>query len=174
MDVAESVIGQTNKVKDELGEKCQKLFKDFLNEFTEDIESGKGKYAEEALNLVKPERNTLFVSFEDIQKFDQNLSTLLVEEFYRLYPFLCKALASYVKDELLKSRDEANSNMVLSVLKNKNFFVGLYNVPTQMKIRELKASKIGTLRRITGRISTFYFFNEPFILIIFNNISLLY
>lgn len=46
-------------------------------------EDGEVKYLEEARDLIKPERNTLEVSFVDIEKFNQNLTTLIVEEFYR-------------------------------------------------------------------------------------------
>lgn len=46
-------------------------------------EEGEVKYLEEARDLVKPERNTLEVSFVDIDKFSQNLATIIVEEFYR-------------------------------------------------------------------------------------------
>ena len=46
-------------------------------------EDGEMKYLEDARDLTKPERNTLEVSFLDIEKFNQNLATLIVEEFYR-------------------------------------------------------------------------------------------
>ena len=45
--------------------------------------SGEIKYLEPAKELVKPERNTLQVSFEDIQRFNQSLATTIQEEFYR-------------------------------------------------------------------------------------------
>ncbi|RWS10053.1 zygotic DNA replication licensing factor mcm6-B-like protein [Dinothrombium tinctorium] len=158
MDVSDIRVGQTVKVKDVLAEKCQKLFKDFLCEYTDidmSVDSVDSKYRKMVLDLVKPERNTLFISFEDVQKFDQNLATLIVEDFYRLYPFLCRSIPSFIQDDTLKNRDnseELSANLVLNLIKKKDFYVGFYQVPTRLKIRELSATKIGTLIRITGQI----------------------
>ena len=41
------------------------------------------KYLDEARDLVKPERNTLEVSFSDLEKHNQNLATTVIEEYYR-------------------------------------------------------------------------------------------
>lgn len=91
MDVSDLRVGQSIRVRDELAEKCQKCFRDFLTEFV-DEEDGetRTKYLDDALDLVQPERNTLFVNYEDLERFDQRASTLIVEQFYRVYPFLCR------------------------------------------------------------------------------------
>ena len=36
-----------------------------------------------AEELIRPERNTLVVSFVDLEQFNQQLSTTIQEEFYR-------------------------------------------------------------------------------------------
>jgi DNA replication licensing factor MCM6 len=46
-------------------------------------EDGEVKYLEPAKELVSPERSTLEVSFEDIEKYNQVLSTTIIEEYYR-------------------------------------------------------------------------------------------
>lgn len=56
-------------------------------------DGGEVKYLEEARDLVKPERNTLEVSFSDIDKFNQNLATTVVEEYYRQVLEDCKLRA---------------------------------------------------------------------------------
>lgn len=155
MDVAEGIAGQVTRVKDEFAEKCQKIFKTFLTDFGDDVDSSQSKYAPEALNLVRPEKNTLFVDYNDLQKFDQNLATIITEEFYRLNPYLCKALSSFVQQEALRNReqeDEASNNMLANILKNKDFYVGFYNVASSVKIRDLSATKIGALVKIQGQI----------------------
>jgi DNA replication licensing factor MCM6 len=53
---------------------------DFLEEFKED---GETKYLRAAAELVNPDRSTLEVSFEDIEKYNQNLATTIIEEYYR-------------------------------------------------------------------------------------------
>ncbi|KAJ8307403.1 hypothetical protein KUTeg_015487 [Tegillarca granosa] len=118
MDVAEQTI-RTNQVKDQVGERCQKLFQDFLEEFSVD---GEQKYLSEVQELIRPERNTLTVSFEDVEK---------------VYPFLCRAVRNYAKDWG-------------QIPPSKEFYVSFIEVPT--RVRELTTNKIGTLLRITGQV----------------------
>ncbi|KAK3879373.1 hypothetical protein Pcinc_016051 [Petrolisthes cinctipes] len=135
MDVADTQTGQA-QVKDDVGDRCQKLFHDFLEEFQD---GGEVKYLDEARDLVKPERNTLEVSFADIDKFNQNLATTVVEEYYRVYPFLCRAVRNFVRDHA-------------EVTVEKEYYLSLIDVPTRHKIRELTTHKIGTLVRISGQV----------------------
>lgn len=44
---------------------------------------GEAKYLEKAKELVKPERNTLQVSFQDVEKHNSNLAVTIVAEYYR-------------------------------------------------------------------------------------------
>ncbi|XP_017871896.1 PREDICTED: DNA replication licensing factor Mcm6 [Drosophila arizonae] len=135
MDVADAQIGQL-RVRDEVGIRTQKLFQDFLEEFKED---GEIKYARPAANLESPDRCTLEVSFEDMEKYNQNLATSIIEEYYHVYPFLCQAVSNYVKDRIgLKT--------------NKDCYVAFTEVPTRHKVRDLTTSKIGTLIRISGQV----------------------
>ena len=46
-------------------------------------EDGDVKYLEPAKELVSPERSTLEVSFDDVEKYNQVLSTTIIEEYYR-------------------------------------------------------------------------------------------
>ena len=45
---------------------------------------GEVKYLCDAEELIRPERNTLLVSFTDLEQFNQELATAIQEEFYRL------------------------------------------------------------------------------------------
>ncbi|KAL5009589.1 hypothetical protein ScPMuIL_011894 [Solemya velum] len=65
MDVADQTV-RTNQVKDQVGERCQKLFQDFLEEFTVD---GEQKYLAEVQELIRPERNTLTRSITEFTHF---------------------------------------------------------------------------------------------------------
>jgi len=135
MDVAEQAI-RTNQVKDDVGERCQKLFQDFLDEFYVD---GEAKYLPAVQDLIRPERNTLTVSFEDIESFNQQLATTVLEEYYRVYPFLCRAVRNYAKD-------------YGQIPAGKEFYLSLTDVPTRLKVREMTTVKIGSLLRITGQV----------------------
>lgn len=44
------------------------------------------KYVREAEELIRPERNTLLVSFTDLEGFNQELATTIQEEYYRWAP----------------------------------------------------------------------------------------
>nr|XP_036876656.1 DNA replication licensing factor MCM6 [Manis javanica] len=141
MDLAASAEpgagSQHSEVRDEVAEKCQKLFLDFLEEFQNS--DGEIKYLQLAEELIRPERNTLVVSFVDLEQFNQQLSTTIQEEFYRVYPYLCRALKTFIKD-----RKE--------IPFAKDFYVAFQDLPTRHKIRELTSSRIGLLTRISGQV----------------------
>jgi DNA replication licensing factor MCM6 len=46
-------------------------------------EDGKIKYLCDAQELRNPERSTLEVCFEDVEKYNQNLAATIIEEYYR-------------------------------------------------------------------------------------------
>jgi len=135
MDVPDRTIGIA-KVRDELAERCQKLFHDFLEEFKEFDEP---KYLPEAQELMRPERNTLTVSYQDVESYNSQLATTIQEEYYRVYPYLCRAVRNFARDRV-------------QVPSNKDCYVSFVDVATRNKIRELTSHKIGTLLRITGQV----------------------
>uniref|UniRef100_A0A1B0FHJ7 DNA replication licensing factor MCM6 n=1 Tax=Glossina morsitans morsitans TaxID=37546 RepID=A0A1B0FHJ7_GLOMM len=148
MDVADAQIGQL-RAKDEVGIRCQKLFQDFLEEFKEE---GEIKYIKPAADLELPDRCTLEVSFDDVEKYNQNLATTIIEEYYRyydvhmlqvyfnlIYPYLCQSVLNFIKDRVGLKAD-------------KECYVSFTEVPTRHKVRDLITSKIGTLIRISGQV----------------------
>lgn len=116
--------------KDELAIQVQHVFKDFLKD-----------YSEEALLLLHNERNTLFIDFKQIEMFDSNLAEDIISEYYRFYPYLCRALISFIRDDLERPQ-----------IKNKDCYVGFYNFAERDNIRELSSVKIGTLTRVSGQV----------------------
>nr|CAD7573393.1 unnamed protein product [Timema californicum] len=148
MDVADVQVGQL-RVKDEVGIRCQKLFQDFLEDlyngfqsiyfFLRYKEDGKIKYLDGARDLKNPERSTLEVNFDDVEKYNQNLATTIIEEYYRIYPFLNQAVCNFARDH----GDAKN---------DKEYYISFVEVPTRHKVRELTTVKIGTLIRITGQV----------------------
>ncbi|XP_020795132.1 DNA replication licensing factor MCM6 [Boleophthalmus pectinirostris] len=138
MDVATATAETAAElVKDELAEKCQKLFQSFLEEYQS--VDGEAKYVREAEELIRPERNTLLVSFTDLEGFNQELATTIQEEYYRVYPFLCRAVRNVARD---------HGNVPLT----KEFYVAIQDLPTRHKIRELSSMRIGSLVRISGQV----------------------
>ncbi|TRY82795.1 hypothetical protein DNTS_025566 [Danionella cerebrum] len=139
MDLTESAASQNagQIIKDELAEKCQKLFQAFLEEFQNS--DGEVKYLRDAEELIRPERNTLVVSFTDLEGYNQELATAIQEEFYRLYPYLCRAVRNFARDHG-------------EVPSTKEFYVAFQDLPTRHKIRELTTLKVGSLVRISGQV----------------------
>ena len=152
MDVSDARVIQTQRIKDDFAEKCQKLFRDFLSEYKDSTaEAEDHKYLKEALELIKPERNTLFVSFKDLTNFDQELAIDVTTNYYRFYPYLCRSLSTFINDEKHKSNEEID-DLILNVIKNKDFYVGFYDFADRTKLRELRASKISSLVKIVGQV----------------------
>jgi len=135
MDVNSHIVG-IPRAKDDLGDRCQKLFQDFLEEFKVD---GEPKYLQDAQDLIRPEKNTLCVSFKDVEKYKVELSTIIQEEYYRVYPYLCRAVRNFAMDRG-------------DVPQGKEFYASFTDVPTRHKVRELSTHKIGSLLRITGQV----------------------
>ncbi|GBM65068.1 DNA replication licensing factor Mcm6 [Araneus ventricosus] len=136
MDVANHRAGPIKK-RDAVGDRVQKIFQDFLAEYIND--EGVPKYLQFVKDLASPERNTLHVSFEDVNKYNQKLATTIKEEYYRIYPYLCRAIANFMTEKTVYVSD-------------KELYIGFCDIPTREKIRELTASKIGTLLRISGQV----------------------
>ncbi|XP_075067399.1 maternal DNA replication licensing factor mcm6 isoform X2 [Mixophyes fleayi] len=133
--VAAEAAGQ--HVKDELSDKCQKLFLEFLEEYKG--KDGGNLYLTAAEELIRPERNTLVVNFTDIEYYNQQLATTIQEEYYRVYPHLCRAVRNFVRQ-------------MGNIPANKEFYVAFSDFPARQKIRELCSFKIGTLVRISGQV----------------------
>jgi len=138
MDVAGNRI-EAGHVRDEVAERTQKRFQDFLEEWKDEGDDGP-KYLQAAKDLVLPERNTLQVSMLDVERYNTNLHTTILDEYYRVYPFLCAAVKNFVKDQVEAEVD------------NKDFYLSLIEVNTNSKVRELSTQKIGTLTKICGQV----------------------
>ncbi|XP_022662061.1 zygotic DNA replication licensing factor mcm6-B-like [Varroa jacobsoni] len=136
MDVSDLRAGPSH-VKDAMGEQCQKMFQEFLEEWVD--EKNAKKYTEEAFLLLKPERDTLTVSMADVERFSQNLSNVIIEEYYRVYPYLCHAVKNLV-------RDRSDSPV------DKDFYVAFTEVSTAHKVREMTMLRLGSLIKITGQV----------------------
>ncbi|XP_075444718.1 maternal DNA replication licensing factor mcm6 [Ascaphus truei] len=100
---------------------------------------GDNLYVHAAEELIRPERNTLVVTFTDIEYYNQQLATTIQEEYYRVYPHLCRAVRNF-------ARERGN------IPASKEFYVAFSDFPSRQKIRELSSSKIGTLMRISGQV----------------------
>lgn len=166
MDVAPSRFGTVPRDPDELAVQVQNVFKRFLEEYSD---ADVTKYAEEALLLLTNERNTLFIDFKDVEMFDSNLAEDIISEYSRFYPFICRAVALYVREEKIRraeaqidpsanvtqrmvDREQIKKDLDRPQIKNKEYYVGFFNFPSRDNIRDLSSTKIGTLTRVSGQV----------------------
>lgn len=106
--------------------RCQKLFHDFLDEWSDAGDSGDPKYLPAARELAKPERNTLVVSMKDVERHNVTLANHITDEYYRVYPYLCNALKNYVHD-----RAEVS-------MQAKDYYVSLIDIDAGHRLRALR------------------------------------
>ncbi|KAL4657276.1 maternal DNA replication licensing factor mcm6-like [Arapaima gigas] len=125
------------QVSDEVAEKCQKLFLEFLQDFQD--QRGEPLYLPGAAELIRPERNTLTVDFGDVERYSQQLATTIQEEFHRVFPHLCRAVRHFACDHG-------------NVPPSKEFYVAFSYFPSRQKIRQLSTARVGTLLRISGQV----------------------
>lgn len=139
MDVANRTQNRQPLVKDDLGERVQKLFQDFLESCTE---NGELKYLPAASEFQRMERCTLTVSFQDLEEYSTRLAGVIQEHYYRVFPYLCRAVENFARDHV---KENVNINDI-------DCYVAFVDVHTRHKVRELSTSKVGTLLRISGQV----------------------
>nr|CDS31718.1 DNA replication licensing factor MCM6 [Hymenolepis microstoma] len=139
MDVAQAQI-RTIHVPDIVGDECQRKFLGFLENFKEEGEEF-FKYAERAKEMKKLERSTLSVSFNDLLMHDSRLASLIEDEYFRLYPYLCNAVKNFINDHV---PDTQNSG--------RDFYIGFTDVSVLHRMRELNAHQLGRLVKIRAQV----------------------
>ncbi|XP_075245928.1 DNA replication licensing factor MCM6-like [Convolutriloba macropyga] len=139
MDVA-ARISVRDRERDLLAERCQKKFQDFLQQFKNPAKPEEPMYLSQANDLLQPERNTLFVDFNNLLDFDPDLCTLIQEEYYRVQRALSHAVTNFVNDH------------VEHLPPKKELYAAFENVPAKMNLRELNSAKIGSLLCISGQV----------------------
>ena len=54
---------------------------------------GEARYAPDVMELVAPERNTLTISFKDIENYNKNLANTIIDEYYRF--MICHVIVGF-------------------------------------------------------------------------------
>ncbi|EDV19025.1 uncharacterized protein TRIADDRAFT_62527 [Trichoplax adhaerens] len=113
-----------------------------LQHYTQMLEKLEDRHPVEAhcpTQLVRPERNTLTVSFKDIENFDSDLAVTIQQEYYRVFPYLCRAVRKCTQEQ-----DK--------IPQEKEFFISFADFDTRHKVREMTTQKIGSLLKIRGQV----------------------
>ncbi|KII65572.1 DNA replication licensing factor MCM6 [Thelohanellus kitauei] len=104
-------------VSDELGEKCELLFFEFLRGFTENEVP---KYFRCAEKLRDADKNSLYVDFVDIEKYDPVLSSSIQSNYYRVMKHLNNAAKKLCAE-------------ATRIPASKEIYVSIRNVPVRYK-----------------------------------------
>lgn len=141
-------------VLDQTAELLQGTFTTFLNEFR-DV-SNKRSYLEQIGHMCRNDQKTLYLDFKDVLNFEasgkaeiQGLSVLMEQEYFRMEPYLRKAVQNVAKQlypEFMRPDDDKDQ-------KEREFWIAVYNVPMVHRIRQLRTDKIGSLIAVSGTVT---------------------
>eukprot|EP01119_Soliformovum_irregulare_P017342 TRINITY_DN5137_c0_g1_i3.p1 TRINITY_DN5137_c0_g1~~TRINITY_DN5137_c0_g1_i3.p1 ORF type:complete len:705 (-),score=204.02 TRINITY_DN5137_c0_g1_i3:158-2251(-) len=136
--------------KDDLGDSTQARFESFLLEWSPDDGDGTKKedsyYLEKLRQMREDDRSTLYVDFLHVIMFDEQLVEVLELYFYRVDPYLRKAVQNVVKKLF-------GNDFVTEENGDKEFWVAFFNQKALYKIRELRSQKVGMLCAIRGTVT---------------------
>ncbi|VDP22119.1 unnamed protein product [Soboliphyme baturini] len=141
MAIAANIQDYVAIKRNEEAEKAEEAFYKFLSEFKK---GDKFVYQDLVKEIGDPERNTLPVDFLELEQFNSALSLIIIQNYYEVYPYLCRAVLNYART--LRVNEEP------VIIVKKQIYVSFENVPARHRLRELTSDKLGTLLRITAQI----------------------
>ncbi|VDK53845.1 unnamed protein product [Anisakis simplex] len=131
------------KVEDIEGLRVQEEFVAFIEEFK--TENGESRYKEAVYELRNSERNTMRIDYADLFSHSSTLACAIELQFYRLYPYLCRA----VKSVAMGACDDDAEKMRLM---KKEVHVSFNNLGHKLRVRELTTDRVGSLVCISGQV----------------------
>lgn len=146
---------------DELVETVAGLFTEFLENF---IENNQPEDVPDVLPQRPPEptylaqlrtlrdrlRTTLYVDYSHIMTYNPELS-VISEEYFRFEPALRERTGQFIVKNLPKL-DPSGINRK-SENDPKSYWLSIFNMPTVLKLRDLRSDQIGMLASISGTIT---------------------
>eukprot|EP01117_Protostelium_nocturnum_P010652 TRINITY_DN3837_c0_g1_i1.p1 TRINITY_DN3837_c0_g1~~TRINITY_DN3837_c0_g1_i1.p1 ORF type:complete len:837 (-),score=296.88 TRINITY_DN3837_c0_g1_i1:40-2526(-) len=138
--------GMPNIVRDEAAETIRQRFEKFILEFRGLNGEGEVFYKDELVESHILDSSTLYVDWNHLVFHDIEVSVAVELQFYRLYPYLRKAIQNVVK-RLIPAYATTERGF------DREFWLSFYNFPTTDKVRELKTTKIGRLCSVRGTVT---------------------
>lgn len=153
------VAGSTQT--DELVETVAGMFTEFLENF---VERNQPEDMPDVLPQRPPEptylaqlrtlrdrlRTTLYVDYSHIMAYNQELS-VISEEYFRFEPALRERTGQFIVKNLPKLDPSGISRK--SENDPKSYWLSIFNMPTVLKLRDLRSDQIGMLASISGTIT---------------------
>ena len=137
-------------VADEAGDIVEQRFSGFLNEYidptlidnqdsTNQSMINRLNYSEQIRTMLNLNKTTLYVNFEHINDYDNELAEAIQLEYYRFDPYLRKALKSYIE---VNSNTLYGHNYHNNANKEEEYFISIYGLHEVERIRAMKSDKI--------------------------------
>ncbi|KAI9494531.1 MCM2/3/5 family-domain-containing protein [Zychaea mexicana] len=156
--------GTVTKVVDELAESVKEAFVKFLENFRDNSASYISSSAQSAYQgrtymmqieqLQYNEMQTVFVDYAHVQSADEGLATALKQQYYRLSPYLRRAVQDVVQrhfPQYAHANTTSTEPVAGAILRE--FAVSFYGVSDFARVRKLKTEKIGQLITISGTVT---------------------
>ncbi|KAI9091287.1 MCM2/3/5 family-domain-containing protein [Phlyctochytrium arcticum] len=140
------------KVVDETAEQVREEFERFLNTF-KDPETQQLYYVQQVKYLSKAELTTVYVDFEHIIQIDEMLARTIQNQYYRMEPYLHKAVQNVVRQHDPEYLKVKVGNYALENGSLREFWIGWYGVPAVKRLRELKMDCLGQLTCLSGTVT---------------------
>ncbi|EDR29574.1 DNA replication licensing factor mcm6, putative [Entamoeba dispar SAW760] len=128
------------KIRDEIADLVSEKFDEFIKQYQ------MSKYETEIHLLIENERTTLFIDFNDLQKFDEDVSGALQNQYYRFEKVLVAVAASIGNKYYLQING-------IFPLKDTIDAIGFYNLPYSVTVRKLHSNLVGCLTSFYGTIT---------------------
>jgi len=144
MDVLDPSAAQQQSSGDALAISVKEQFLEFMRGFQIDGEDDL-HYKGLVDTMRTDEYSTLYVDMEHVAEFDVDLAHAIQSEYYRVEPFLREGLRTFVLENHADyDKDDKEQQ--------REFYVSFHNVGSNLRIRDLKTAKIGTLVSIQGTV----------------------
>ncbi|KAJ3050447.1 MCM DNA helicase complex subunit mcm6 [Rhizophlyctis rosea] len=156
------------RVVDHTAEQVRQDFENFLNGFTEegsdnaepgmDVDGNAQDkpdphiYITQVKSLRQHERTTVYVDYDHVYAWDQTLALTIMVQFYRMEPYLRKAVQNVVQQHdseylYIKSTEAVQEGIT------REFWISWYGLQNIRRLRELNMKLLGQLTGISGTIT---------------------
>ncbi|KNC96457.1 MCM DNA helicase complex subunit MCM6 [Spizellomyces punctatus DAOM BR117] len=138
------------RVIDETAEQVRVDFERFLASYTE---SGEYPYINQIKYLRKNDITTVYVDFAHVSQTDEMLARTILSQFYRMEPYLRKAVQNMVREHDPEYLNIKVGNHVVDNNLVREFWIGWYGLANVRKLRELKMNLLGQLTSLSGTVT---------------------
>ncbi|KAI8907184.1 MCM2/3/5 family-domain-containing protein [Gorgonomyces haynaldii] len=122
------------------------MFEAFLSDFQD--QDGSNPYLEQIKVLSSHQKTTVYVDYVHLLSFNETLAQAISEQYFRMEPYLRKALQTLIRqydsDYLFEHGSQGEE---------REFWLGWYGIPVVKKLREIKMQQHGQLLTLSGTVT---------------------